>query len=138
MSKILVLPVCERSVLEDILCNHTKPYLRNRAQCVLLRADGFKVSELAKIYKTRSHTIYKWLNLYEKEGFIGLKIKKGRGAKSQMQDLDSSQIEIIKEEITHNPQNLKQVSSILTDIFGFRITKLMLKSYLKKTQVHMA
>jgi transposase len=132
MSKKLILPSSERATLEEIFRNHKKPYLRNRAQCMLLRADGLKVSELAKIYDTREHTIYEWLKLYEKKSFIGLKIVKGRGLKSKMKDLDSSKIEIIKEEIKRNPQSLQQVSSILSEKFGFIITKIMLKRYLKK------
>jgi transposase len=132
MSKKLILPCLEKATLEDIFRNHTKPYLRNRSQCMLLLSDGFKVSELAKIYKTRKHTIYEWLRLYEREGFIGLQIKKGRGLKSIMRSLDTPKIEIIKEEIANNPQNLKQVSTILSEKLGFTITKMMLKRYLKK------
>jgi transposase len=133
MSKALIFSSSERATLEEIFRNHRKPYMRNRAQCILLKSDGFKVSELAKIYKTRKHTIYNWLNLYKKKGFIGLNIVKGRGLKSRMKDIDSSKIEIIKSEIESNPQSLRQVSSILSEKFGFIISKSMLKRYLKKS-----
>lgn len=52
--------------------------------------------------------------------------------KSIIKLLDSPKIEIIKEEIANNPQNLKQVSCILSEKLGFTITKIMLKRYLKK------
>ena len=132
MSKKLILPCSERTTLEEIFRNHPKPYLRNRSQCMLLLSEGFKVSELAEIYKTRKHTIYEWLRLYEKKGFIGLKIKKGRGLKSVMLQLDAPKIAVLKQEIENNPQNLNQVSSILSKKFGFTMSKTMLKRYLKK------
>jgi transposase len=132
MSKKLILPTLEKETLEELFRNHAKAHLRARAQCILLFAKGFKVPELAKMYSTRKHTIYDWIKRYEATGFIGLMIRPGRGLKAKMNSLEPDQIEIIKAEITLNPQSLREVSAILSEKFGFEITKLMLKKYLKK------
>jgi transposase len=133
MKSKIELPDLEKATLEQLLRNHKKPYLRNRAQAILLRNDGFSVETLALMYKTRQHTIYDWLRRYKAQGFMGLYIIPGRGLKAKMKDLDEPQIELIHTEIKRNPQSLREVSAILSEKFGFEITKHMLKKYLKKT-----
>ncbi|MEY4903068.1 MAG: hypothetical protein RLZZ292_883, partial [Bacteroidota bacterium] len=118
--------------LECAFQNHPKFHFRNRVQAILLREKGLSIEELSSIFNTRTHTIYEWLRRYEARGFIGLMIRPGRGLKSQMDRLSPSQIESIQTEITLNPQSLRGVSTILSEKFGFEITKLMLKKYLKK------
>lgn len=132
MASKLSIPTSEKETLEEAFRNHPKPYYRNRAQAIILRGEGFKVETLAAIYKTRKHTIYEWIRRYKLYGFLGLKIVSGRGLKAKMNDLDASQIELICVEIKHNPQSLREVSTILSEKFGFEITKSMLKKYLKK------
>jgi transposase len=132
MTSKLSIPALEKETLEQIVRNHSKPYYRNRAQALLLRGEGFKVEALALIYKTREHTVYEWIRRYKLHGFIGLKIINGRGVKAKMTDLEMPQIDLIHAEIRRNPQSLREVSAILSEKFGFEITKSMLKKYLKK------
>ena len=129
----LLLPDLEKETLEEGFRNHPKFHFRNRAQAILLRAQGTTIDELSRIFDTRKHTIYEWLRRYEADGFIGLMIRPGRGLKSQMDNLDKPQIEAIHAEIKRNPQSLREVSAILSEKFGFEITKPMLKKYLKKS-----
>ena len=68
MIKIPVLSALEKETLEQGFRNHPKPYFRNRSQCILLRAEHWSVEELAKIFKTKTHTIYAWLHRYEQFG----------------------------------------------------------------------
>ena len=131
-SKLLISDI-EKGTIEAIFRHHRKPYMRNRAQALLLRFEGFSVETLALMYKTRQHTIYEWIRRYKAQGFMGLKIIPGRGLKAQMNNLDEPQIELIQAEIKRNPQSLREVSTILSEKFGFEITKYMLKKYLKKT-----
>lgn len=133
MKSKLVIPEIEKATIEAIFRHHEKPYMRNRAQALLLRFEGFSVATLALMYKTRQHTIYEWIRRYKAQGFMGLKIIPGRGLKAQMNDLNEPQIELIQAEIKRNPQSLREVSTILSEKFGFEITKYMLKKYLKKT-----
>jgi transposase len=136
-SKLSLLPL-EIETLEQIVRHHPKPYYRTRAQAILFRAEGFDVTTLASMYKTREHTVYEWIRRYKRCGFMGLKILSGRGVKSKMDDLDTPQIDHIHTEITRNPQSLREVAAILSEKFGFTMTKSMLKKYLKKTQLHLA
>jgi len=97
MLHISALPLEEKQTLEAGKQNGEKPYFRDRRQCILLSSEGFEVKDLALIYKTRTRTIYNWLHRYETLGFLGLKIKSGRGLKSTLKDLTQEQIEDIKE-----------------------------------------
>ena len=138
MLYISTLPDEEKQTLEAGHQNGNKPYFRNRCQCILLSANGFGVKELATIYHTRTRTIYEWLHRYEQDGFLGLTIKPGRGLKAPPLDLTPEKEMIIKEEITQNPQSLREVAALLSIRFGFSLTKAALRNYLKKTKVHLA
>lgn len=87
---------------------------------------------LARIYQTRTRTIYAWLHRYEQQGFLGLKIRVGRGLKAPLKDMTSAQVADIKEQVKLNPQSLRKVAALLSTTFGFTITKSGLKTYLKK------
>jgi transposase len=138
MKSKLLLPDLEKETVEAMFRNHRKPYIRNRAKAILLRSEGFSVATIAKMFNTRFQTVYEWLRRYKDKGFIGLIILPGRGLKAKMNVLDASQVEVIQAEIKRNPQSLREVAAILSEKFGFEITKSMLKKYLKKTQVLMA
>jgi transposase len=138
MTSKLQISVFEKETLEQIIRNHPKPYYRLCAQAILFRSEGYKVATLALMFKKRAHTIYDWIRRFKSHGFIGLKIITGRGIKSKMNDLNTSEIDLIHAEIKQNPQSLREVSCILSEKLGFEITKLMLKKYLKKTQIHLA
>jgi transposase len=138
MQTKIIIPEIEKEMLEAIFRNHEKPHMRNRAQALLLRFEGFSVATLALMFKIRQHTIYDWIVRYKAQGFMGLKIIPGRGLKAPMNDLNDPQIELIHAEIKRNPQSLREVSGVLSEKLGFKITKSMLKKYLKKTQIYMA
>jgi len=126
------LPALEKETLEWGFRHHKKPYFRHRCQCMLLSAAGLEVKELARIYQTRTRTIYDWIHRYDQFGFLGLLIRPGRGLKAPLHSLTSLQIEVVKAEVENNPQSLRAVCVVLSEKFGFTITKSMLKKYLKK------
>ena len=132
MLKVPPLSQEEKQTLEEGQKNGKKKHFRDRCQCIQLSSEGFRVKELSRIYKTRTRTIYTWIHRYAEHGFLGLKIQSGRGIKAVLVDLVQEQIDIIKHEISQNPQNLRDVSSVLSEKFGFTITRPMLKKYLKK------
>lgn len=138
MLYILNLPEEEKKTLEAGKQNGKKSYFRERCHCILLSSAGFEVKELALIYKTRTRTIYDWLHRYEQQGFLGLKIKAGRGLKAPLKDLTPEQVDDIKEQIKLNPQSLREAATLLSEKFGFPMTKSTLKNYLKKTEVYLA
>lgn len=132
MLNVSPLPESEKQTLEEYLSNGSKKHLRNRCQCILLNNKGLNVKILSDIFETRTRTIYTWIHQYDKFGFLGLTIKPGRGVKSKLINLDLTQIADICEEVRLNPQNLQSVSAILSEKFGFEVSKAMLKKYLKK------
>ena len=132
MLHISTLPDEERQTLEAGHKNGNKAYFRNRCQCVLLSASGFEAKELALIYTTRTRTVYDWLHRYKRDGFLGLKIKAGRGLKAPLQGLTLEQVADIKEQLKENPQSLREVAALLSTKFGFTMTKSALKQYVKK------
>lgn len=133
MLYISTLPEEEKWTLEEGKKNAKKPYFRDRCQCILLSSEGFEVKDLASIYRTRTRTIYDWLHRYEKDGFLGLKIKDGRGLKAPLKSLTQEQVDDIKEQVKLNPQSLREVATLLSGRFGFPVTKSTLKTYLKKS-----
>lgn len=132
MLYIVNLPEEEKQTLEAGRQNGKKAYFRDRCQCILLSATGFEVKALALMYNTRTRTIYDWLHRYKQDGFLGLKIKAGRGLKAPLKDLTHQQIAEIKEQLNLNPQSLREVATLLSKNFGFTITKTALKNYVKK------
>ena len=138
MLNVPPLPMEEKQTLEEGQKHGKKKYFRDRCQCIQLSSEGFSVKELSRIYKTRTRTIYTWIHNYAEQGFLGLKIQPGRGIKAILVDLAEEQIAIIKHEISQNPQSLREVAHVLSEKFGFTITKAMLKKYLKKTKVFLA
>ena len=132
MLNVPPLPLEEKQTLEEAQRHSKKKHFRDRCQCIQLSSEGFTVKQLSRIYKTRTRTIYTWIHNYVAHGFLGLKIQSGRGITAVLKDLVEDQIETIKDEIKQNPQNLRDVASILSEKFGFTVTKPILKKYLKK------
>ena len=132
MLYISALPDEEKQTLAAGQQNGKKAYFRNRCQCILLSANGFEVKKLAVIYNTRTRTIYDWLHRYQRDGFLGLQIKTGRGLKAPFRDLTPVQVAEVKEHLKENPQSLREVAVLLSTKFGFAISKSALKKYVKK------
>jgi transposase len=132
MLYILSLSDIEREELETTHRNHKKPYVRERCKCILLSSEGFSAKNLARLFKVRTRTIYEWIHRYMESGLNGLFIVIGRGLKARLNSLTTLEITTLNAEITQNPQSLRAVSALLSEKFGFEITKSMLKKYLKK------
>lgn len=126
------LPPAEKQTLEAGKQNSKRAYFRDRCQCILLSSAGFEVKELALIYKTRTRTIYDWLHRYAQDGFLGLKIKPGRGVKARLPDLTPGQREQVEEQVRLNPQSLREVAAALSARCGVALSKSALKGYVKK------
>lgn len=135
MRNITLLTPEEKTTLEEGYRNSPKPHFRNRCHSILLSFEGYKVSEIAQLYKVRTRTIYTWFDRWESIGIIGLMLFKGRGIKAKLDQLSSSQIIQVKQTIKEDPQSLKNVCEKLSDLLGFPITKYMLKRLLKKNSI---
>jgi transposase len=132
MKKIHALTEEEKRTLEQGYLNSPKAHFRNRCHSILLSIEGYKVSEIALLYKVRTRTIYTWFNRWESNGISGLILLKGRGVKAKLDQLSPEEFDQVKEALKLDPQSLKRVCQVLSDALGFKISKYMLKRVLKK------
>lgn len=86
----------DHSNLKEAYRNHKKPHVRNRAHAILLNVEGFKIKDIAKIFRVRTRTIYQWLNRWEELGYQGLLITKDRGRKADIDLKDPQVVKVIK------------------------------------------
>ena len=56
-------------LLERIYKRSRYPRTRQRAQCLLLSAEGYSVPELVRIFRVTSVTIYNWFNAWDTRRF---------------------------------------------------------------------
>jgi len=80
----LVLSLEQESELRQVLQHSPKPYLRERAACLLKIAQGQSGRQVAQsglLCKRGKHTVYQWFHAYKAGGLGGLTIQAGRGRK---------------------------------------------------------
>jgi len=80
----LVLSPEQEAELRQVLHHSPKPYLRERAGCLLKIAQGQSGRQVAAsglLCKRRKHTVYQWFQAYKAGGIAGLSIQAGRGRK---------------------------------------------------------
>lgn len=82
---------------------HSKPYLRERAQMVLLRDDGYSLLEIARILHQTVRTVQHVLTNYDREGGPGLFRKPGSG---RISALRPDHWEQVKEWVETGPKAL--------------------------------
>ncbi len=80
--------------------------VRQRAHCILLSYQKYKISELIEIFRVSRNTIYNWLYNWESLGLVGLYDRGGRGRKKLFNPL---QQEMIKAWVKETPKKLKIV-----------------------------
>ena len=96
--------------------------VRQRAHCILLSYQKYKISELMTIFQVSRNTIYNWLNNWEDLGLVGLYNREGRGRKKLF---DSLQQKIIKDWVKETPKKLGIVQEKIKkewDIFASKDT----------------
>jgi transposase len=70
--------------LQDARKNALKAHFRNRCHAIELSDRGKSVPYIADLLKTRTDTIYTWINRWESMGLAGLMILPGRGLKAKL------------------------------------------------------
>ena len=97
-----------------------------------------RFQQLADIYSTRTHTVRGWFNRWESEGIKGLEIHAGRGLKPAITVENTSLVTHIKEEVSLNPHNLRDVVERINARWDTFLSVGQLRSFLKKTEIQMA
>ena len=70
--------------LEKMERNEKSYQVRQRAKAILLSNEGRKVSELCKILKKSSRTIYRWFDRFKELEFHNLSNASGQGRKPSL------------------------------------------------------
>ncbi len=106
--------------------------VRQRAHCIQLSYEGYKISELMKIFKVSRNTIYNWFNNWESCGLVGLYNHPGQGRKKIF---NSAQQKIIKEWVKETPKNLRLVQEKIKKKWGVAASKDTIKRVIKVVQM---
>lgn len=133
MRYINPLPEDEKITLLECRKTHKKSHIRDRSHAILLSDEGKDVSFIADLFKVRTRTVYEWFNRWDAYGIMGIMLKPGRGCKAKLNPVDALQKQLIEEAVNENPQQLNKVAETLSDVLSVKITKYMLKTYLKKS-----
>lgn len=135
MKRVHELTAQENQDLTDGYKNGKKHHFRIRCQIILMSNSNLSVAQIANRLKKDKDTIYTWLKKYETLGIKGLQNKTGQGVKAPLDSITKQQLEILKNAVANEPQNLNKVCGELSDKFGFKLTKWMLIRYLKKNSI---
>ena len=102
--------------------------VRQRALCIRLSFERYKIKELMTIFKVSRSTIYNWFNNWEEEGLRGLYDYKGRGRKKLF---NREQQQQIKEWTKEEPKQLNLVRNRAEKEWGITASKDTIKRVLK-------
>lgn len=86
----------ERETLQNGYKYHTKAHFRQRCHALLLSDEGWQIKQIAKLYHTRSRSIYTWMDRWRDMGIVGLMILPGRGLKAKLSLEDKDLVELVK------------------------------------------
>ena len=106
--------------------------VRQRAHCILLSTQGYKIAQLIEIFGVSRKTLYNWFNSWEAQGVVGLYNRKGRGRKGTF---NSDQIEQIRLLTQEYPRQLKQVVQKVQEEWGISISTKTIKRVLKTVRM---
>jgi transposase len=94
--RFIKLTTIEEQTLKEGYKNHPKFHVRQRFHALLLSHEGMPIPQIKQIIKTRSRTIYTWMDKWENKGLVGLMIVPGRGVKSKLSVQNIALVELIK------------------------------------------
>jgi transposase len=112
--KFIELTEAEKITLQEGEKNGKARAFRERCHCLRLSAEGYRVKELAGIFRVCEISIYTWFKRWEVGGIVGLRDKTGRGRKAILQ-----------------AEDLKVARSILKEELGREFSTKTLKRFLK-------
>lgn len=102
--------------------------VRQRAHCIQLSYQGYKISELMSIFQVSRNTIYNWFNAWESSKFSGLYNSPGRGKKKLFTVEQEQQI---KNWVKDTPKNLEKVQAKIGQEWEKTVSKKTIKRIIK-------
>lgn len=111
------------------LYKQSKHYrVRQRAHCILLSAQGYRIRALMEIFDVSRRTIINWLDAWDARRFPGLYDLKGKGRKSSFTPAQKDQIKVWSKRF---PKNLNKLIALVKETFGISVGKRTIKRVLK-------
>jgi transposase len=105
------------------------PSYRMRCQAILLKQSQLSSLTIAQQLGCCEMSVNDWMKRYEQYGIEALKVFKGRGRPSILQQQD---LEVIKKAIGQNRQRIGLVIEELEEGLGKRFSHLTLRRFVKK------
>ena len=93
----------EEETLQEGYKKHPKGHFRLRCHALLLSNEGMPVKDITRITKTRTRTIYTWMDRWAAKGIMGLSILSGRGIKATLSNKDEALITLVKKKSKNMP-----------------------------------
>ncbi len=106
--------------------------VRQRAPCLLLTSQGYKIAPLMAIFQVSRKTLSNWFNQWEERGLIGLSKRLGQGRKPTF---NPEQIEQIRSWTTEHPKQWKQAVQKVQAQWDSSISTKTMKRVLKSIQM---
>lgn len=129
MRIIAPISVETESLLQRVYRYSQSFQVRQRAHCILLRAQDFSVLQLVQIFGVSPKTIYNWFESWETRKFAGLYDRPGRGRKPTF---SPEQKEQIRQWVNACPNQLKQVLQRIEQTWNIKVSKDTIKRILKE------
>lgn len=102
--------------------------VRQRAHCILMSSQGFRMAQLMVMFEVSRKTIYNWLTAWETGKLIGLYDEVGRGRKPTFTSVQQAEI---RAWVKAEPRNLKLVLNKIKEKWGIKVSKDTVKRVLK-------
>ena len=102
--------------------------VRQRAHCLLLRAQGLNPTELSKIFPVSEKTLYNWFNAWNALGLVGLYDCRGRGRPQKLNDEQKAQVKVWA---LSSPRQLKSIVQKVKEAWDIEVSTDTLKRVLK-------
>ena len=102
--------------------------VRQRAHCIRLSYQGYKIVELCQIFKVSRNTIYNWFNNWESSQLVGLYNSPGRGRQKL---LTTEQELIVKKWVKETPKNQEKVQEKIKKNWDISASKETIKRTVK-------
>lgn len=126
----------QKSALEKGYRTGKSHLYRRKCHCILLSSERKTVKELAMFFKVSQHSIYVWLNLWEKSGVKALELQPGRGRPPKLKKTDEQQVKQIKDLVENEPKNLNRVVSQINSEMNIDLSKKTLQRFLKNLNTY--
>jgi transposase len=106
--------------------------VRQRAHCILLSSQGYRVGQLMEIFQVSRKTVYNWFNHWEERGLVGLYHRPGQGRKPTF---NADQMAQIRVWATEHPKQLKQVVQKVQETWQVKTSTQTIKRVLKSLRM---